>query len=100
SLVYDAELFERATAERLVGHYVKLLEEAMRSPGRSIEELELLEEAERRRVVEEWNRTAADYPRDATVIDLFEAQVGERPDGLALAFGDVQLTYGELDRRA
>ena len=62
--------------------------------------LPLLSAEERRRVLVEWNATAADVPRDRAVHQLFEAQVDRTPDACALVFEGEELTYRELDRRA
>ena len=57
-------------------------------------------EAERHRVLVEWNDTAAAYPHDACLHQLFEAQVERTPDAVAVVYEDQRLTYRELDRRA
>ncbi|HLL48505.1 MAG TPA: amino acid adenylation domain-containing protein, partial [Longimicrobiaceae bacterium] len=54
---------------------------------------------ERRRVVEEWNRTEAPCP-ESYIHERFEAQAGRTPDAVALVFEDRRLTYGELNRQA
>ena len=48
----------------------------------------------------EWNATAAAYPRETCLHQLFEAQVERRPDAVALVFGEETLSYGELNARA
>src|SRR3954449_12054645 len=60
----------------------------------------LLSEDERRRVLIEWNDTAADYPRESALHQLIEAQVERTPDADAVVFGDRRLTYRELNERA
>ncbi|HEX8692393.1 MAG TPA: amino acid adenylation domain-containing protein, partial [Longimicrobium sp.] len=97
---YAASLFERATVERWAGYLRRVLEAMAAGDGRSVERLELLSDAERRQVVEEWNATAADYPRDVCVHELFEAQVERTPGAVALVCAGEALTYRELDARA
>jgi amino acid adenylation domain-containing protein len=62
--------------------------------------LPLLPEAERNQVLVEWNDTAADYPHDMCLHQLFEEQVERTPDAVAAIFEDQYLTYRELNRRA
>ena len=57
-------------------------------------------EAERRRLLFEWNDTAADYPRDRGVHEIFAERAAATPDAPAVSCGRDRLTYGELDRRA
>jgi amino acid adenylation domain-containing protein len=80
----------------LVG-LVGALEEAPERPLRSIE---VLPEAERRQVVEEWNRTAAEVPADRCIHELFEEQAARAPDAVAVSFEGERLTYAELNARA
>ncbi|HEU4880737.1 MAG TPA: amino acid adenylation domain-containing protein, partial [Longimicrobium sp.] len=70
------------------------------APGAPLGRLHVLPEAERARVVEEWNRTEAAYPADSSIHGLFEAQVERTPDAAAVVFAGGQLTFAELDRRA
>jgi amino acid adenylation domain-containing protein len=65
-----------------------------------VSELPLLAEVERHQLLDEWNATAAAYPRDKCVHDLFAEQAGRTPDAVALIFEDQELSYVELDRRS
>jgi amino acid adenylation domain-containing protein len=97
---YDAELFESATITRQLGHYQKLLEGIVANPDQGISQLPILTEAERHRILVEWNDTARDYPKNECIHELFEAQVERSPDAIAVVFADQQLTYQELNQRA
>ncbi len=99
-LEYNTDLFDAATVDRLLGHYRNLLERAAADPSLRTAEIPLLSTAERRQVVEEWNATAVDFPRDACVHELFEARAAEAPNAVALVCGEASLTYAELERRA
>ncbi|WP_375760789.1 amino acid adenylation domain-containing protein [Corallococcus exercitus] len=97
---YSTDLFERSTAERLLGHYLTLLEGIAAQPDLPISRLPLLPSAERQRVLKDWNDTAVTHPKDATLTSLIEAQVARTPDAVALEFEGSRLTYRELDARA
>ncbi|RKH60621.1 condensation domain-containing protein, partial [Corallococcus aberystwythensis] len=97
---YSTDLFERSTAERLLGHYLTLLEGIVAQPDLSISRLPLLPDAERQRVLKDWNHTAVTHPKEATLTSLIEAQVARTPDAVALEFEGSRLTYRELDTRA
>ena len=98
-VVYSTELFDAGTVERMTAHFVRLLGAAAAAPDRPLSEVSLLEPAERHQLLVEWNDTAREVP-EATVAELFEAQVGRSPDAVALVFEDQALSYGELDERA
>ncbi|MGZ3460092.1 MAG: non-ribosomal peptide synthetase, partial [Archangium sp.] len=97
---YSTDLFDEATVERMGAHYVRLLEGAVANPERKVSALPLLSEAERRRVVVEFNDTAARYAPANGVHELFEAWADKTPNAVAVSFGEETLTYGELNRKA
>jgi amino acid adenylation domain-containing protein len=99
-LEYNTDLFEAATIGRLIAHFKTLLSEIIRQPDSCIATHPLLTEPERQQVTVEWNMTAADYPRQTTLPQLFEAQVEKTPHQVALVYEERALTYLELNQRA
>ncbi|HET7228870.1 MAG TPA: amino acid adenylation domain-containing protein, partial [Longimicrobium sp.] len=99
-LSYDANRFDAETIDRILRQYVRVLEQMADGADRPLSALSLLDEAEWRQVVEEWNRTEAPYPANLCVHQLFEAQVDRTPDAVAVVFGNESLTYREVDARA
>jgi len=97
---YAADLFDEATIARLAGHWRSLLEAMAVTPARRISELPMLSQRERQQLLVEWNQTAAEYPRDACIHDLFAAQAERTPQAIAVRSGDRQLTYRELEQRS
>jgi aspartate racemase len=99
AFVYSPELYEPAFIARMAGHFERLFEQAMLAPDSDLSTLSLLNDAEYREVVEEWNDTAALLP-EGCIHDVFLQQVEERPDAIAIEFGDEQITYRALDQQA
>ncbi len=99
-LEYGSDLFDAATADRLLGHFGTLLANAVAAPQARISALALLSEAERREVLVAWNDTRLDFPAELTVHELFAASARRSPDAVAVSCGGLQLLYGELDERA
>jgi amino acid adenylation domain-containing protein len=99
-LEYAADLFDAATAVRMAGHFQILLEEIAAHPATRLSQLPLLTAAERRQLLEEWNATAADFPGEFCIHQLFEAQAAHTPEAPALLFAEHSLSYGELNARA
>ncbi|HEU4560668.1 MAG TPA: amino acid adenylation domain-containing protein [Longimicrobium sp.] len=100
SVTYAAALFERETVERYIGYFGRVLEEIAADDAKPVDRLDLLSDAERRRVVEEFNDRRAEYPREALVHEQFEIQVERTPGAAALVFEDQTLSYAELNARA
>src|SRR4029079_18307258 len=71
---YNTDLFDSATIQGMLTRFSSMLEGIARDPDQPLSRLPLLSESERAQAVVEWNRTDADYPRDKTIHELFEAQ--------------------------
>ena len=97
---FDAARLDRPTIDRWSSHFLTLLAAAVRNPGTLISRLPLLDEAERRRILVDWNQTDADYPREQCIHDLFEAQAAKTPDLPAVRYKDDCLSYRELNEQA
>ncbi|MFE7838953.1 amino acid adenylation domain-containing protein [Streptomyces sp. NPDC057474] len=101
ALEYSTDLFERATAEALVTRLLRLLDAVADDPDTTVGRVELLDPAERRRVLDECNETAGTQTDpDERVPELLQRQVARTPDALALVHDDQSLTYAELNARA
>jgi aspartate racemase len=99
-VVYNTDLFEAATIERLLAAFRTLLEGIVADPERRLSDLPLLTEAERRQLLVEWNETHQDYPKVTSVHQLIESQVERTPDHTAVVFEDQRLTYQEINEKA
>jgi amino acid adenylation domain-containing protein len=98
-LEYAGDLFDRATAVRLLGHFESLQAGMAAEPGRRLGDLPLLSAAERHQLEREWADTATGR-RPVCIHTLVEEQAVRTPEAVGVVFGDGHLTYGELDRRA
>nr|WP_319005767.1 non-ribosomal peptide synthetase [Burkholderia pseudomallei] len=100
-LNYASALFDESTVRRYVTYWCRLLEGMTAGPANvSVARLPLLDEAERKQVVYEWNATERDYPIEQCIHQLFEAQVDRKPEAIALTFDGQRLGYAELNARA
>ncbi|MGK7878413.1 MAG: amino acid adenylation domain-containing protein [Xenococcaceae cyanobacterium] len=99
-LIYDDRRFEAATIARMLGHMQTVLESFVENPDCYLSDVPLLTKAEQHQLLVEWNQTQAPYPQDACIHHLFEAQVEQTPDAVAVVFEGNHLTYRTLNRRA
>ena len=99
-LTFNTDLFDRQTAERMLGQYKVLLHSALTHPTARLSDLSMLTATERTQLLQDWNRTQADYPQFECFPQLFEGQVERTPDAVALSMGREALRYGDLNTRA
>ncbi|HEX8437261.1 amino acid adenylation domain-containing protein, partial [Archangium sp.] len=99
-LFHDERRIDAVDAERLLAHFERLLLGMAEAAERPVAELSPLDEAERGRVLREWNATAVERGEGEGLAALFEAQVARTPEAPAVVMGSVRLTFRELDARA
>ncbi|MFD9004256.1 amino acid adenylation domain-containing protein [Streptomyces sp. NPDC059582] len=98
-LEYATDLFDRDTVEKLADRFVRVLRRLVADSGRSVGAIDVLDTAERERLLTEFD----DHPAavsELTVPQLFESQVARTPEAPAVVCEGRTLTYRELDERA
>ncbi len=97
---YSTDLFTRATIERFTQYFQNLITAVLARPAAKIMTLEIIGSTEKQQLIEGFNTTQADFPREKTVLQLFEEQAQKKPNNKALLEENNSLTYRELDQRA
>jgi amino acid adenylation domain-containing protein/non-ribosomal peptide synthase protein (TIGR01720 family) len=97
---YDRRRLDQDAAARMLGRLQTLLEAIAGDPDRRLGELPILADAERHRLLVEWNGTHADVSGDGCIHELVEVQAARSPEACAVAFGSQRLTYAALNTRA
>ncbi len=97
---HDSSRFSREAAELLVDGLVSLLRAAVRDGlSAPLTQLTRLDAGTRRMLLEDWNDSAAEYPRDRCVHDLVREQAARTPDAIAVRAGAASLTYRQVADR-
>ncbi|HEX8431075.1 MAG TPA: amino acid adenylation domain-containing protein, partial [Longimicrobium sp.] len=99
-VTYATALFDEPAVRRIVGYFRAALQAMVADEHCPVARLPMLSAGERSRVVDEWNDTDAEFPRDVLIHELFEAQVERAPDAVAVVYEGGSLTYAELNARA
>ncbi len=97
---YATDLFNAATVERMMGHYRQLLSAVLADASVELGQLPLLTPAERKQLLEIWNRDNVNYPANLCLHQWFEAQADRTPNAVAVVYEQSRLTYRELNERA
>jgi aspartate racemase len=96
---YNTDLFRSDTITRMAEHFLILLEAIINKSEQSLSQLPLLSKTEQLQL-QTWNQTQTDYPKDQTIVDLFQAQVEKTPNNIAVVFEGQELSYQELNKKA
>lgn len=98
---YNTDLYDSATIARMLRRFETLLDKVSADPTLDAARTPLIDEAERRQMLVEWNSTALDYSRDRTVVDLIADWAAETPKAVAVEDADGRtLTYADLESKA
>jgi len=98
---YSTDQFDTPTIDRLLASFELLLEKIAAAPETSLSQLPVLPITQPLPLPLEGNPTArTPYPREATIQEIFEEQARKTPSAIAIVFGELHLTYDELNRRA
>ncbi|MDP2891899.1 MAG: amino acid adenylation domain-containing protein, partial [Bacillota bacterium] len=97
---YLAQVFNSKEIEYIHNHIINLLSDALEYPDKRLREIEILEPEEKRRILEDFNRTGLDYDRMSTVHQIIEEQAAIRPNDTAIVFDGREISYRELNMRA
>jgi len=93
---YATALFDHRTIECWTAAFTRMLESILDDPDRPLGLIDIQTDLDRQ-LLRDLNDTAADYPKEATLVDLFDAMALRHPERIALVFEDTRLSYAELD---
>lgn len=97
---YRTALYDEATIARMASNLATLLEAALKDPSQPVFRLPLMDAAQQRQVLEDWNATETPVPPPHLLHGLFEEQAAARPEKVALRYRGQSVTYGELNEQA
>jgi non-ribosomal peptide synthetase component F len=100
SLNYNTDIYSEEQIKRMLNHLEQLLETISTQTQTSITTYEILTKEEKTYLLETLNDTKADYPKDKTIVDLFEEQVEKTPENIAIKFNETELTYRVLNEKS
>ncbi|GBF80267.1 non-ribosomal peptide synthetase [Aphanothece sacrum] len=97
---YEENSFDATTIDRMLCHLQTLLEEIVINPDRCHKDVSILTKAERQMILNEWNNTLSLSPITQCVHQLFEKQVSQNPNAVAVVYKNELLTYQQLNEKA
>ncbi len=97
---YKSDLLTGSTVKRWMSYFEALLENIAADPEQAISKLSLVPKSNRDEVLSGFNETRVDYPCNALVHELIEAQARRTPEAVAITSGQRKVTYLQLITRA
>ncbi|WP_339158297.1 amino acid adenylation domain-containing protein [Paenibacillus sp. FSL W8-0186] len=97
---YNAARYEQAAMDRLFQHYEQVLNTVSQNANVLLRDISVITAEERELILHRFNDTAGEYPRDQTIVQLFERQAERVPGNLAIVHHGKNLTYKALNDKA
>ena len=94
---YDSTIFDTEAIQNLKAHFFNIASQF--STGKevlNISTIDYLTEKEKNQLLHDFNQTNFDYPKDKTIVDLFEEQAQKTPANTAVIFEGRSIIYSEL----
>lgn len=100
SIGYLTSLFKQETIEQMCNHFKTILKAIAVDEQQELQQINIVTEAEKQKLLYDFNEFGIDYPKEKTLVDLFETQVAKTPNNTAVVFENKKLSYTELNEKA
>ena len=97
---YKQDKLTETEVDNLHNRVLSIIDQVIVNNNILLNDLEIITPEEKNKILNDFNSTFVDYPRNKTIVDLFEEQVQKTPDNIAVIFENQQLTYKELNEKA
>ncbi|SDI25417.1 amino acid adenylation domain-containing protein/natural product biosynthesis luciferase-like monooxygenase domain-containing protein [Chryseobacterium taeanense] len=97
---YSTLLFKKETVDRFISYFNKIISSILENKYIRLADIEIISQDEKNMLLEKFNATSGDYPKNATIVSLFEQQVQKSPEKVAIVYEGTALTYHELNNKA
>ncbi|WP_281925297.1 non-ribosomal peptide synthetase, partial [Flavobacterium collinsii] len=97
---YQRGYFEKNEVEMLIKRLLYIIRQFEFGLNKPIEDISIIPIEEEKQLLHLFNDTAVAYPKDKTVVDLFEEQVKKTPDAIAVVYEGETLSYRELNEKS
>lgn len=97
---YSTDLFKEESIQFMMRHFKNILREIALNSEQKIKDISMLDSSELETILQEFNNTTTEYPKDKTVVEIFEEQVRKYPSNIAVVFEEKSVTYNELNLMA
>ncbi|MGG4399320.1 amino acid adenylation domain-containing protein, partial [Paenibacillus amylolyticus] len=98
-LIFNSNVYAREDIAQIAVRLEHVIQVIVANPEGMLSELEIITEEEQVQILGEFNDTSLPYAKDKTIPALWEEQVANTPDAIALVYEDNYLTYDALNKK-
>ncbi|WP_066495485.1 non-ribosomal peptide synthetase [Abyssisolibacter fermentans] len=97
---FNKAVFSDEIILKISQHFEMIVKNITNYPEKKVDEIDMLTNFEEEQILNGFNNTGTNFPKNKTIKVLFEDQAEKTPEGIAVIYEDTQLTYKELNERA
>ena len=97
---YNGSIYNKEIIRQIIKNLCNELKSVVNNPNILIRDIDILNEEEKNKLLNDFNKTKMEYPKNKTIVDLFEEQVKKTPSNIAVVNGNSKLTYKELNQKS
>ncbi|MEM6816384.1 MAG: condensation domain-containing protein, partial [Bacteroidota bacterium] len=98
-IIYKESYFNAGEIKLLSKSLLFMLRQFENSLDIPIKDISIIPKEERLQLLEGFNDTKVDFPKDTTIVDLFRQRADSAPGAIAVVSGGESITYRQLHRR-
>jgi amino acid adenylation domain-containing protein/non-ribosomal peptide synthase protein (TIGR01720 family) len=99
-LSYNSSLLDLENVKMIGNHFEYVLDQIINNPKAYWKDIKLLSTAEENQILNNFSHSKVVYPKDKTIVELFENQVEKTPDAIAVVFEGDEISFKELNKRS
>ncbi len=97
---FNAAIYDRELIELISKYFMSIVRDIMDNEDIKVRDITMISKQEREKLLYDFNDTHSEYPKDKTLYQLFEEQVTNNPQQIAVKYEDKSLTYEQLNKRS
>ncbi|WP_349409515.1 amino acid adenylation domain-containing protein [Pseudalkalibacillus sp. SCS-8] len=99
-ITYNSKLYKKSSIQNIGEKILNILEQVSSHPKKKISEIDFLNSKEKEIILNQFNDTTREYPKEKSVKDLFEEQCRLVPGKRALVYNGKSISYQELNEKS
>jgi len=100
TISYATSLFHKNSIIRCAGYFTHLIDQLSEFPNNAYSQFSLLDKEGYNQIINQWNKKDRTYTDNETIYELFQKQVQKTPDKTALIYGDMEMSYNQLNEKS
>ena len=97
---YQIDRYTSQDMQKIHARILRIIEQVLENSKCLEKNIEIVTQEEKNQILNDFSGSYLEYPKNKTIVELFDNQVQKTPDNIAVVYGEEKLTYKELNEKA